>query len=586
MRKKAIYGVVTGAILLAGVGAIIGLTSSNNARADEPATSASSKLTTNNGLTGQLIDETVYVFLGADGHVKKTISSDWTKNDLGADVYTKTEGNVSAPIEVKISYYLDGKKISADELRGRTGHVKIRYDYTNTERINGVYMPYAVISGMLLTNEKFTNISVKNGKLMNDGTRTTIVGLALPGMKENLGVNADIPEYVEVEADVKEFKMEMTATVATSKLFAELDVSALDSVEALSSQLNTLASSMAQLMDGSVKLSEGLSTLSNKSVALIDGVEKLRAGSLKLVSGASELSSGLGTAASGAKDLATGLASASEGGKTLASGVSDAYNGAQQIDAGVSQLSGSITELVNGFATLNADDANTKLISGATQLRDGTIKALKDGGMTTITADNFETVLNGAIEQYAAAGQEAKVKELSTYLAQLRVYDGAAKYIAGVGQIAAGAATAPEKLAPLKAGTTKLSEGLKQMNAKVPELSSGLEKLSNGANSLSDGITKAYNGSSELASGMATLDNGIDNLASNMPALQDGVSQLVNGSKSLSDGLSMFNEQGVQRLISLYNGNVRALVSRIQNIVSTARNADKKVKYIYRTEEI
>ena len=85
---------------------------------------------------------------------------------------------------------------------------------------------------------------------------------------------------------------------------------------------------------------------------------------------------------------------------------------------------------------------------------------------------------------------------------------------------------------------------------------------------------------------MATLDNGIDNLASNMPALQDGVSKLVNGSKSLSDGLSMFNEQGVQRLISLYNGNVRALVSRIQNIVSTARNADKKVKYIYRTEEI
>ena len=585
MKKLAAYGVATGVLALASVGIFAGLMS-NSARADESTPAQVSELSANSDLAGRLIDETVYVFLGADGHVKKTISSDWTKNDLGADIYTKTEGNVSAPIDVKISYYLDGKKISADELRGRTGHIKIRYDYTNTERVNGVYMPYAVLSGMMLSNEKFSNISVKNAKLMNDGSRTTIIGVALPGMKENLGVNIDIPEYVEVEADAKEFKMEMTATIATSKIFAELDVSALDSVEALSSQLNTLASSMAQLMDGSVKLSEGLSTLSNKSVALIDGVEKLRAGSLKLVSGASELSSGLGTAASGAKDLATGLAGASEGGKTLASGVSDAYNGAQQIDAGVGQLSDSITKLVNGFATLNADDANTKLISGATQLRDGTIKALKDGGMTTITADNFETVLNGAIEQYAAAGQEAKVKELSTYLTQLRVYDGAAKYIAGVGQIAAGAATAPEKLAPLKAGTTKLSEGLKQMNAKVPELSSGLEKLSNGANSLSDGIAKAYNGSSELASGMAALDNGIDNLASNMPALQDGVSQLVNGSKSLSDGLSMFNEQGVQRLISLYNGNVRALVSRIQSIVNTAKSANQKIKYIYRTEEI
>ena len=594
MKKLAAYGVATGVLALASVGIFAGLMS-NSARADESTPAQVSELSANSDLAGRLIDETVYVFLGADGHVKKTISSDWTKNDLGADIYTKTEGNVSAPIDVKISYYLDGKKISADELRGRTGHIKIRYDYTNTERVNGVYMPYAVLSGMMLSNEKFSNISVKNAKLMNDGSRTTIIGVALPGMKENLGVNIDIPEYVEVEADAKEFKMEMTATIATSKIFAELDVSALDSVEALSSQLNTLASSMAQLMDGSVKLRDGLATLNDESGALADGISQLRAGSLKLTAGAGSLSDGIKTAATGAGSLSNGLDSAYNGSKTLSENINKAAAGAAKIDAGVGQLSDKVNEIaakINSLQTIEQTlRARAENVIQEVQTRINELLAEHNlpelSDLPAITLENIESAVTRVANALAGIGQVEKAQRLSEIAKKLNIYQDIKNDLAGMKQELASLSTAPEAIAELKKGTSELASGLKTMDGEVKtNLVGGLNQLSTGAKSLSDGLNTAYSGSKELAAGMANLDSGIDTLYSNVPALTSGVAQLADGSSALSDGLSMFNEQGVQRLISLYNGNVRALVSRIQSIVNTAKNANQKIKYIYRTEEI
>ena len=580
--KRLILGATVALVAVSGLGALA-LNNSKTARADEAKTVTTEA---KNELASTLLDETVYVFLDADGGVKKTISSDWTKNDLGTDVYKKTEGKASTPVTVGVSYYLDDKKVSANEIRGRSGHVKIRYDYTNNERVNGMYMPYAVVSGAVLSNEHFSNVSVTNAKAINDGTRTTVVGLALPGMRENLGVALEIPEFVEIEADAKDFKMEMTATLASSQIFAGVDTSALNSVASLSSQLDLLASSMSQLLDGSVQIRDGLATLNSKTGVLSDGVSQLRAGSLALATGANALASGIGDAAAGAKTIAGGLAEVYDGSKTLTAGVADAYNGAKQIDAGVDQLVTSINELADGFTELNQSGRNTALISGATQLLDGTIMALQAQGITTITKENYEAVLTTLIQNYTAAGNVEMAEKFKTTLAQLKLYSGVVAYVSGVNQIAAGAASAPAKVAPLKEGTSALSAGLSQMNTKVPELSEGLGKLSAGASSLSNGLTSAVAGSKELATGMASLDAGISNLASNVPALTDGVSKLANGSNSLTDGLAKFNEEGVQKLVALYNGNVKALIERIQAIVSTAKNSGSKTKYIYKTAEI
>lgn len=579
MSKKVAYTALTAVLMLASVGATAGLMSHGEVRADE-AKETASNLTTNS-LTTNLVDETVYVFLGTDGVVKKTISSDWTKNDLGADVYSKTEGKVNTPIEMKISYFLDGKEVKADEIRGRSGKVKIRYDYTNKDIVSGAYVPYAVISGAVLSNEHFSNVAVKNGRLVNDGARMMVVGWALPGMKEDLGVSLDIPDFVEIEADAKDFKMEMTATIATSKIFAEIDTSALDSIDSLSSQLNTLASSMEQLMAGSTQLRDGLTTLNNKTGVLADGVAQLKAGSLKLVDGTSNLSDGLSNALGGSKNIAAGLSSAYDGTKQLAEGATNAYGVAKKIDAGVDTMTESINGLANGFAKLNEGGRNTVLINGATEAFNTTLGSLETlPGFDGVSIANFGEKVAALEEMYSTNDNVKKA------LGLMRIYSGTVAYVSGVNQIAAGVADAPTKITELKKGTSGLAQGLATMSQKLPELSNGLGELSSGATSLSAGLTDAYSGSKELAAGMVSLDAGVSNLNSNVPALTDGVSKLADGSNRLTDGLSLFNSEGIQKLISLYNGDVKALVSRIQNMVNLAKNSKTKVKYIYRTEEI
>ncbi|MBQ3468052.1 hypothetical protein IJH19_00695 [Candidatus Saccharibacteria bacterium] len=529
MSKKVAYTALTAVLMLASVGATAGLMSHGEVRADE-AKETASNLTTNS-LATNLVDETVYVFLGTDGAVKKTISSDWTKNDLGADVYSKTEGKVNTPIEMKISYFLDGKEVKADEIRGRSGKVKIRYDYTNKDIVSGAYVPYAVISGAVLSNEHFSNVTVKNGRLVNDGARMTVVGWALPGMKEDLGVSLDIPDFVEIEADAKDFKMEMTATIATSKIFAEIDTSALNSIDSLSSQLNTLASSMEQLMAGSTQLRDGLTTLNNKTGILADGVAQLKAGSLKLA----------------------------DGSQSLSDGIYNALNGAKQLDVGVDKTIAGVSSLVEN---LNKLDANSATITTKLQTAIDTILAefKKNPLLADVTVETFETKVKAAIEKLIALGDNDNASALKTaaekYGPQLQLYQGILVYVGNVSAIVKGAAATD--LSELKVGSTGLVNGLAEI----------------------------YAGSQELAAGMVSLDAGVSNLNSNVPALTDGVSKLADGSNRLTDGLSLFNSEGIQKLISLYNGDVKALVSRIQNMVNLAKNSKTKVKYIYRTEEI
>ena len=221
-------------------------------------------------------DETVYVIAGADGSVKKIIVSDWIKNALGSssltdkselgdvtnvkgdesytmngdnlrvwdaagnDIYYRGNIDKDIPVKLSVSYTLDGKAISAADIAGKSGKVTIRFDYENrqyeTVSIDGkeekIYVPFAMLTGILLDNDNFTNVEVSNGKYINDGDRTAVVGIALPGMAENLalkGENAEvIPDYVEIKADVKNFELQNTVTIATNEIFNGIDTDKID----------------------------------------------------------------------------------------------------------------------------------------------------------------------------------------------------------------------------------------------------------------------------------------------------------------------------------------------------------------------
>ena len=317
-------------------------------------------------------DETVYVLAGADGSVQKIIVSDWLKNELGSasltdksvlsnienvkgdesysingdnmtvwdaqgnDIYYQGDIQKELPVGLTVRYTLNGKAVSPEQLKGQSGKVTIRFDYENrqyeTVQINGqnqrIYVPFAMLTGMILDNDTFRNVTVSNGKLVNDGDRTVVVGLAFPGLQENLNLSRDqlsIPSSVEITADVTDFSLGMTVTLACNDLFSQLGDADLGSLDAAGS-LNKLTDAMDQLLNGSSALYDGLTTLLDKSGELAAGVEELAQGAAAIKAGADSLDKGAAELKAGLADLSEGLNKLSANSAALNGGAEQVFN--------------------------------------------------------------------------------------------------------------------------------------------------------------------------------------------------------------------------------------------------------------------
>lgn len=573
-------------------------------------------------------DETVYVLANADGSVKKIIVSDWIKNNGGKTVSDKTElsdiknvkgdesyvmdtdnmrewnadgkdiyyqGTISKalPVDLKVSYELDGKPVSAESLAGKSGKVTIRFDYTNNQyknvSIDGkntkIYVPFVMLTGLLLDNDIFTNVEISNGKIINDGDRIIAVGFALPGMQENLNLSrdkVDIPDFVEITADVNNFALSNTLTVAANSIISDLDVSKLDSADDLQASLTELSSAMSKLLDGSSELYGGLSELLLKSNELISGVDKLA-------------------------------------------------NGASALSDGAAALSAGLSELVSNNDTLNA---------GAKQVFDTLLSAvsqkLKDNGITvdTLTVENYKTVIGGLLENptdsqkaelinIADAALNAKLSAigvpqncygavkvlLATKLSSGETQESAMAEIAAMLQnigdpqnaaaIGAAAETAKSENGKQIINAFCLNLANQTLEPTVKEAVAQLDSYNEfykGVLAYTAGAKQAYDGSTELKNGAKELSDGANALKSGSSQLVGGVQQLTDGSKRLADGLKEFNEKGISKLTSLAGDDLGSLVTRIKATVEVSRDyksfagiadgTDGDVKFIYRTDEI
>ena len=396
-------------------------------------------------------EETVYVLAGADGTPQKVIVSDWIKNpnkaktikdksnltDIenvkgdetytideskmlewaadGNDIYYRGNSNEQLPVGVSIQYSINGKAIAPKELAGKSGKLKITFTYTNRQfeevkigdKKEKIYVPFVMLTGMMLDNEKFSNVTVSNGKVLNDGSRTYVAGFALPGLKESLGLDdqkLDLPTTVEVTADVKDFELATTLTVATNEIFNDIDTSKFDGkIDDLKKKLNDLTDGVSKLADGSSTLYGGLSTLLEKSGDLIDGVNQLYDGADKLQSGAATLDAGAGKLNDGASTLDDGVGSLDDGVSAVDSGAGDLSDGASQLDNGVALLKSNISTLAGGLSTISENSA--QLRGGAKQVFNTLLgeanKQITAAGMTAdpLTIENYATVLDALIAQ-------------------------------------------------------------------------------------------------------------------------------------------------------------------------------------------
>lgn len=373
-------------------------------------------------------EETVYILADASGNPEKVIVSDWLKNadadseiadmtDLqnvvnvkgdedfsrdgeritwkadGADIFYQGTSDKETPVEVKISYMLDGESITPQELAGKSGNVCIRLDYENKtsqkvkvgEKDVDVKVPFTMVSGMILPEDTFSNIQVTNGRLISEGNNTIVLGIAFPGLKESLDLD-NIPDYVEITADVENFELGMTMTVALSDLFSSVDSEKGISLDGLKDSMQELGDATEELKDGSVSLEDGSRELAEGTESLVKGVGDLKDGSGTLKDGTQELYEKSGQLDEGAGKIQDGSAQLADGAGQLSAGAQTLANGLGQLDAGVKAMQ---TALETG------SDTTPAVLAGSQSLADGAnaLNALINEYFTT-----YETQLNTVID--------------------------------------------------------------------------------------------------------------------------------------------------------------------------------------------
>lgn len=617
-------------------------------------------------------DETVYVLAGADGAVEKIIVSDWIQNALGSetiedvsdlegiqtvkgdqrytldgehmkvwdakgdDIYYQGSIEKELPVALSVSYRLNGRAVSAQELAGQSGRVTIRFDYENRQyqlvdidgRQERIYVPFALLTGLLLDNDSFHNVEVSNGKLINDGDRCIVAGLAFPGLQEDLGLSCDtldIPDYVEITADVTDFQLGMSITLATNEPFSGLEAGQLEDAAGLQGSLTQLTDAMAQLLDGSSALYDGLCTLLEKSGQLVSGVEQLAAGAQTLLTGADSLEAGAQQLQAGLAQLSEGLSTLSENSASLNGGALQVFNSllstaTQQLRAAgldcpdltpenyaevLSALIASLDEeavyqraLEQVTATVEArrPEITEQVTSAVYEQVFQAVAGMSRADYEAAVAAGLITPEQQALIETAVAQQMAspEVQALIAQQVELQVQQAIAQAMSSEtvqAQLAAAAAGAQSVIA--------LKTSLDSYNAFYLGLLSytaGVDSAALGASGLTEGSAALSGGMSQLRLGLNQLYDGVLALRDGTPALVEGVTALRDGAMQLSGGLQQFNEQGVQKLVELLDGDLAGLGSRLQATLDVSRgycsfsglsdDMDGQVKFIYRTDEI
>lgn len=626
---------------LAGVSAFAANKQADNSAAAKPAQTGAAVENTSSAA-----GETVYIIANADGSARKVIvSQQYDKDDPNAAQEAKATltdaQNVKGdncwqgatdkalPVTTAITYTLDGKTVSAEGLAGKSGHVTIRFDYTNTQyetkTINGksqkIYVPFAALTGTLLDSDRFTNISVTNGKLVDDGNRTVVVGMAFPGLQESLALDTDkleIPAYVEISADVTGFALDTTLTVVSNSLFSDLDDGKLDdsALDDLSADMDKLTDAMSQLMDGSGELYDGLGTLLSSSYTLSDGIGQLTNGLQTLDSNSAQLNAGAETVFHTLLDTVNSQLSANtslqEAGIVIPtltiSNYSEVLNGvisALDPDGIIEAARQTALESVTAGVRANEDTIRAKATEAVQQQVTAQVSETVNAQVQAKVFANVLEAYQMTQDQYDALPADDGTKaDIDSTVAARMQSDEVKQQINALTEQNVAAQMASDEVKALIEQKTEEQISLlieQKMNSKeiTETINTAAEKAKAGAAQLTavlqqlDSYNVFYKGLKSYTAGVAEAKAGAVKINGRMPDLIDGVKKLRDGAGELADGLKQLNEEGIQKLVDAFDGDLSELSDRLQAVIDVSRDyqgftmsSGNGVKFIFRTETI
>ena len=510
----------------------------------------------------------------------------WNTNDT--DVYYKGNTDKALPIDVKVTYALDGQEAALEDIIGKSGHltvtVNLKNNETGTVNVNGkdrtIVTPLITAVGIILGGDA-SNVTAEHGMIESAAKSSVAAFVTLPGVKDSLSgllpdeVNS-IEDYLQdtvtVEADVEDFTCPqvMVACATSTAALGTSNVFDLSSINDLTDGINQLNDAMSQLMDGASQLVDGTSQLASGVLALLDGANTLN-------------------------------------------------NGAAALDDGLGQLT-------NGLDTLSAN--NAALNAGAQQVADGVLasanKTLKEGGLIDedMTWSNYEAVIDNILtmnDKTLAAGRRKIVRtvweqapsfkdsqlDLALYLSATKTnhdleaalklmqnYD--PSMLCGLVQLLTSEDAKNTAKAELKYQVENSQDmadvrALKTSLSQIQFFVSSVNQYTAGVQTAADGAHSAKDGSAQLAAGTKTLYDGVN-------TLNTGAGQLNDGAGQLNDGLNQFNEEGISKLTGALDQDqlhglktvLDEMTDRLNDYTSFAGapdDAESSVKFVYKTAE-
>ena len=435
--------------------------------------------------------------------------------NLGEDIRYEGVSTEALPVDVRVSYSLDGEELPLQEMKGKSGDVKIRFDYEDHAKetvVTGgeereMTVPFLAVSLAVLPDDVFSDVEISNGRVITVGGQRAAVGFALPGLSEDLALDThenmkdlEIPASVEITAQAKEFELEFTGTVLTAGLLEDMDTDMLDDLEEKIADVEELEKASDELQDGADALMNGAVQMQEALLQYANGVNQAAAG-------ASAIRSGI---------AGYDLTPLSQMGEQL-----------QQI-AGLSELGTSLQQA--GSLSALGDPLN--------QLG-GLADPLTQLAQLSDLADQLEAAA-------AAEPDSVSLQSLAAWAGPLRQYAAMSAWSESVQGIAqyGNSVTGLSALSDAGASLTQLS-ALSDAAASVSQLQGALQ---------------------QVQTGIVQLDDGMQNFPAAGQGLYDGMTELANGTVEFRNGLQEFREKGIQELTGFFRDDLGDLLQRIRGM--------------------
>ena len=506
-------------------------------------------------------------------------------NAKGKDIYYNGKFEKELPIEVKMTYTLDGKEISPEELSGKSGKLNIKIEYTNKAKhyveIDGqyveMYTPFVIFAGTYFKNETVQNVKVTTGKAVDDGSKTIVIGMALPGLQTSLGLDKDtfeIPENIEIEMDVTNYEQSSIITFVTPKIIDKEDFNILDELDTLYSSVDTLQSSMDQIEEGAKALSEGTALYSENYNTFNSAIGMLNDGTTTLKENYEMFNNGVQTANEGAKQLNEGMQQLN----TAAESIKDVvYTVIDWLQTAMNTL---VTPLKSLQQTILEDiDAVIAMvdnISNPSQENIEYINGLNYQAIQDLYAENanLEALKEGADEETVALFDE-QIATNNNVIAILEQNNAQTLYQnIDPEQIA----SVREKLVEIRGKVESSELTVEELEEKVQNIINevyaafdGINALAQGTEQLAQGTEQLATASSQINDGIVTLNESTEQLAQASTQLNDASVQISDGAKQLYDGIAMFNNEGIRVLTSKVNNDVRGISVRLDKLMELSK---------------